>query len=728
MTVSESHSIGLARPIAGELERAQYEVLDVAIQIFGCDLSVLFPMNPLTGDFGWPPCVRGNLLDGQSAFDRPRPDGLAHHILTESILKIEDLRRTPEYASKFTQQEKILSFIAVEIDLPKRPKPLAVVYIDFREPRTFGDGQEQLILQFVGRAGAILRRAWRYEKVLDLGHEINQQLDDPRTLFRLLDDRLRDIIDGSNLSCLGVLDPVTDSVTKYVSTAYGVIEEERAPLLEAERQAIFAGPVARLRIREAQLADEIFVPMVFRNVPLGFLSIEQPQSDPFDNEDLRVIELLRNHVATALNGMRLFADLNTISQVTKHLHEELTSVDAFCTYAENVRQGAGADVVILYRWAADEGRFILPPFVAGELLEPDFLQPSRPDPMFARIVDYDEGVFCEDASTLPTELGLKGGGGTFQKREKVASAAAISLRVGETVGVLFINYRKPQQFGGPRKRLIRILAAFAATALQSSQRFLEREGQYSQEMEIVRRVDAELNRTTRLYDVLHTILRLANGYVQAEEASLLLADAKGEKFKLLVAIGSELTKSVGWEKPITGSEGIVRWVFENRKAVLVRDLENEERWRDLYIGATKTRSELDVPLVDSDRVIGVLNFESHRKNAFTDRQKEFIRNIAGQFVLAVKRAQDYEARAAELKLFWDFTRDTVGHLETPQLLDVTLEKTIATIGATAGALLWYDNATGTFVATTTRGYGVDAVPANRYRIGEGLIGTTTQNL
>ncbi len=715
-------------PIAGDLERAQYEVLEVAIQIFDCDLSVLFPMNPLTGDFGWPPRVSGKLLEGQSAFDRPRPDGLARHTLAAGgVLKVEDLREKPEYASRFTQQEKVHSFIAIEIDLPKRPRPLAVVYIDFREPHTFGDKEEQLIRQFVGRARAILRRAWRYEKVLDLGHEINQQLDDPGALFRLLDDRIRDIIDAGNRFCLGVLDPITDSVTKYVSRARGVIQEECAPLTDIDREAIFAGSVMRMPIRDGQPADEIFVPMVFRNVPLGFVSIEQAQADPFDNEDLRVIELLRNQVATALHGLRLFADLDTISQVAKQLHEEVTSFEAFHAFAENVRQGSGADLVILYRWVQDEG-FILPPFVAGDLLDPDFLQPSRPDPMLMRVVNYDGGIFCENASTLLTELGLKGGGGTFRKREKIASAAAISLRVGPTVGVLFINYRKPQQFGGPRKRLIRILAAFAATALQSSHRFLEREGQFDQGMEIVRRVDAELNRTTRLADVLHTILGLANGYVQAEEASLLLADARGEEFTLLVAIGEESKELVGWKGPITGSKGIVRWVFENRQAVLVRDLKNEERWKNLFIGGKKTRSELDVPLLDGDRVIGVLNFESHRKNAFTVRQQDFIRNIAGQFVLAVKRAQDYEARAAELKLFWDFTRDTVGHLDTTQLLDVTLTKTVGTVGATAGALLWYDNATGTYVATTTHGYGAGPAPATRYHIGEGLIGTTSQQL
>ena len=169
-------------------------------------------------------------------------------------------------------------------------------------------------------------------------------------------------------------------------------------------------------------------------------------------------------------------------------------------------------------------------------------------------------------------------------------------------------------------------------------------------------------------------------------------------------------------------------MFENCKPVLVGDLRNEESWRGIYVGGKNIRSELDVPLIDSDRVIGVLNFESPRKNAFTERQKDFLRNISGQFVLALKRAQDYEARAAELKLFWDFSRDTVGHLDANQLLDITLKKTVATVGATAGALLRQDE-TGHFIVVTTHGYTIDDVPANSHHIDkDGLIGAAANEL
>src|SRR6185436_11801082 len=111
VTASASHSVGPVHPVAGDLERAQYEVLDLAIKIFGCDLSVLFPMDPLTGEFEWPPRRRGHLQGAPSVFEKPRPQGLARHTLEAGILKVENVSES-EYASDFTSQESIQSFIA----------------------------------------------------------------------------------------------------------------------------------------------------------------------------------------------------------------------------------------------------------------------------------------------------------------------------------------------------------------------------------------------------------------------------------------------------------------------------------------------------------------------------------------------------------------------------------------------------------------------------------------
>jgi GAF domain-containing protein len=652
-------------PPSSELTRAHDDVLDVALQIFGCEIGVLFPINPLNHEFGWPPRVRGNLI-GDFPFKQPRPDGLGQKILGYGTIKVGNLRNSTRFSSDFAVAQGIESFIATTIYLPSGRHPLAVVYIDYRRTCNFDETDESHVRQFRARAAAMIQRAWvleRYERLSALGDEINQQLLTPKTLFKLLNERLHDIIDCRKRFALGVVGPASDSVSNYISTAREVLEEEQRPLTALDREAIMTGSIARLPIRDGGTA-QIFVPMLLRKLPLGYLALEPQYTNDYDSEDLRVIQVLRNHVATALDGIRLFEDLTTISTVAERLNDQVTSADPLPAFAEDLRRGAHADLVTLYSWSASEG-FVLPPTIAGKLLAPEFGQPTTcsPDDIPSRAIRCDEAIFCDDAATLPREIGLPELPSTFTEREKIASAAAIPLRVsGLTVGVLFVNFRTRQRFAGPQMRLVTSLAGFAATALHSARRFSQQEGDRARELEIIRRVDSALARST-FEEVAKTIITLANGVVQAELAELFLVDSKRKTIKLVDGVGPKSQRLRGWSLPLQGtSEGIVRWVVENRKPVLVNDRRTEEPWKNLFIGESDTVSELDVPLLDGEEVIGVLNFESPTPHAFSKTKLRFVETIAGQSVLAVKRARDYELLAAQaliLKAIQDISKQVL---------------------------------------------------------------------
>lgn len=89
--------------------------------------------------------------------------------------------------------------------------------------------------------------------------------------------------------------------------------------------------------------------------------------------------------------------------------------------------------------------------------------------------------------------------------------------------------------------------------------------------------------------------------------------------------------------------GIIRWVVNHRRAALVNNVYHDQPWREIYLQANEeTVSELDVPLMDEDRVIGVLNFESERAKALCREDLLFLETLAGQAVLAIKKAQAYE--------------------------------------------------------------------------------------
>ncbi len=85
--------------------------------------------------------------------------------------------------------------------------------------------------------------------------------------------------------------------------------------------------------------------------------------------------------------------------------------------------------------------------------------------------------------------------------------------------------------------------------------------------------------------------------------------------------------------------GIVGEAAQNKEAMLVPDVNKDSR----YVEANpETRSELAVPLIYKNKVIGVLDLEHTRRGFFTDDHKRTMTTLAAQIAIALENARLYE--------------------------------------------------------------------------------------
>ena len=89
---------------------------------------------------------------------------------------------------------------------------------------------------------------------------------------------------------------------------------------------------------------------------------------------------------------------------------------------------------------------------------------------------------------------------------------------------------------------------------------------------------------------------------------------------------------------------IVGQAVEIRKAILVPDVSKDPRYIE---GNPETRSELAVPLIYKDKVIGVLDLEHTRRGFFTDEHRRTVTTLAAQVAIAIENAQLYEEIARQ---------------------------------------------------------------------------------
>jgi signal transduction histidine kinase len=95
-------------------------------------------------------------------------------------------------------------------------------------------------------------------------------------------------------------------------------------------------------------------------------------------------------------------------------------------------------------------------------------------------------------------------------------------------------------------------------------------------------------------------------------------------------------------------QGMVGWVGSQGEQLLSNDVRTEPHYVNLYPDVNPTCSELSVPVRVGEEIVGVLDVQSPRLNAFTENDVTVIETVAGQIAVAIQNARLYEAVRQEL--------------------------------------------------------------------------------
>ena len=332
------------------------------------------------------------------------------------------------------------------------------------------------------------------------------------------------------------------------------------------------------------------------------------------------------------------------------------------------------------------------------------------------MIRLQEPCFEEDAKRL---IGPRGHDanhrmGSFQRREKIASMAAVPLRVGdEAVGALFVNYRTAQRFDDDPalRQLIEGVAAYAAIAIKNAREMGTERTRYVRSLEALQEFDRELNRSNDLDELLKSILELSQRRLpdRVDEASILLYDPATGELVTREALGPHRGASVGQALHPDAGRGISLHVLRTGRSVIVSDVQDSE-WRESFVDiGAGTRSEMDVVLKDGAKVVGVLNLESHVPGAYGQADLQLMETLAGQAVLAVKKAQTYQ----RLRALEELGRKVLEQIDSPeQVLRAVVHHALRLTGATISDLdLWLHDKWVTHyrAQSETRAHGLEAV-------------------
>lgn len=208
---------------------------------------------------------------------------------------------------------------------------------------------------------------------------------------------------------------------------------------------------------------------------------------------------------------------------------------------------------------------------------------------------------------------------------------------GESIGVINVESTHINAFSEDHERLLTTLAGHAAIAVKNAQLF--------NQMNALANITRQLSSTLRYDSVLVQILETVSELIKSPEVSVGILNSEANTLQFIQARGPSKDKVLRYEAKIdTGLTGLA---VRMRKPVRVGNVTEHPEYQ-AQIG--NTRSELDVPLLSGEDVIGVLNAESPNINAFSEDDEALLVAVASHAALAIKNAGLYQEIREELEV------------------------------------------------------------------------------
>ncbi len=223
------------------------------------------------------------------------------------------------------------------------------------------------------------------------------------------------------------------------------------------------------------------------------------------------------------------------------------------------------------------------------------------------------------------------------------------LRQGTALGVIALVWRELHELPPDQLALLQTFADQAVIAIENARLFGELEArnrelgesleQQTATSEVLQVISSSPTALEAVYDViLDRITRLC----EADIAALFLYD--GEVLSAAASRGTtpRFAEHLRRSRPRPSHETTTRLAALERRPVHVADLLNDPEFaprpRDLY-EVENVRTVLSVPMLQEDRLIGVLTTWRREVRPFADRQVALLQTFADQAVIAIENAR-----------------------------------------------------------------------------------------
>lgn len=236
---------------------------------------------------------------------------------------------------------------------------------------------------------------------------------------------------------------------------------------------------------------------------------------------------------------------------------------------------------------------------------------------------------------------------------------------GKLVGVIDLQSTRVRAYNEYDRALMRLIAARVGIAIDNA-RLYRRVERQNRTFKTLAHISREFSSILDLNELLGKLASTMRDLINYDAFSILLVDHDAKALRHLFSIRYDQRVNID-NVPL--GKGITGAAAESREVVRVHDTAKDPR----YIAShSDIRSEVAVPLIVQDRVVGVMDLESDRVGYFSDDHVRTLALLAPQVASSVENARLY-AELAQRERRMEEDLEAARELQRLLLPDTALE-------------------------------------------------------
>lgn len=455
------------------------------------------------------------------------------------------------------------------------------------------------------------------------------------------------------------------------------------PSLEGMKRAIKSGKLVTKNGRtkkSASISTFASVPLEDQGVTLGALQITRPKGPAFSDEELNLLQGLAQIVSVSLfashraevEEFRL-RQLNLVREVSAQIANVVDLDELAKQITKLIQKTFNFYYVAIFTMESNSnGLHFRSSAVAprkGKKKASIALEVETGQGLIGEAARMGETIVCDNVQSDPRFRFI-------DSLPETKSEVVIPLKLEDRVlGVLDVQSDQPSAFHPNDLLILHALADNVTRAVDGARLYSDlsrRADQFALVSEVSRSVTSTLDLSEFMRDAAN-LIHEKFGYPYV---SLFTVHPNRRLIVYEAGSGKRSKNLEGFSIPLEAAEGIMPWVARHGQTALVNDVSKDDRYVPSPLPPKNTKSELCVPLIYNDRVVGLLDIQSDVVNAFTEDDQRMFEAVADTMAAAIRNADLYRSEQWRRQIS-DSLREVAGLISSNVGVDEVLETILA---------------------------------------------------